>query len=121
MFLRERKFISRLSRRNKLAILGVIISFFSIFIVNLSVIAFCVSYLIGVFLIFISTFIDVEKLNKNNIGKIISRIGLVLIMLGIFVPTCILKNLNFSYFQIIGSLLMLIGLSLKSTKKEKDF
>ncbi|MFS0824739.1 hypothetical protein [Bacillus sp. 1P02SD] len=119
MFKEKRKFISRLSRRTKLAILGLIISFFSIFIVNISVIIFCVFYLIGVFLIFISAFIGIEKFNKNTIGEIISRLGLILIILGIFYPMGIIKNPNLYYIQISGTFLMLIGISSKSKEKKK--
>jgi magnesium-transporting ATPase (P-type) len=124
LFKEERNFISRLSRRTKICMLGVIISFFSIFIVNFSVIAFCVFYILGVFLILISAFNGIEKFNKNVLGEIISRIALALIMLGIFSPMGIIENSFFSNIQFVGFVLMIVGISLKSPsegKEEKDY
>lgn len=111
------EFIKRLSVRNKLGILGVFISLVSIFIVNFSILAFSIIYLLGVFLIFISSFIGIEKFNKNTIGEIISRIGLVFIMLGIFSRMDIIENIIASNIQIAGTLLMLVGISLRSMRE----
>ena len=117
MFKEARKFIDSLSKRTKFFSLGVIISFLSIFIVDFSFIFFLICYLLGVFLIFISAFIGIEKFNKNAIGEITSSFGLVLIMLGIFAPLGI--NPNFYHVQIIGAFFMLIGITLKSPGKKK--
>ncbi|MFJ7916328.1 MULTISPECIES: hypothetical protein [unclassified Lysinibacillus] len=117
MFKEERKFINSLSKRTKFVSLGVIISFLSIFIVDFSFIFFLICYLLGVFLIFISAFIGIEKFNKNVIGEITSSFGLVLIMLGVFAPLGI--NPNFYYVQIIGIFFMLIGSTLESLGKKK--
>ena len=117
MFKEARKFIDSLSKRTKFFSLGVIISFLSIFIVDFSFIFFLICYLLGVFLIFISAFIGIEKFNKNAIGEITSSFGLVLIMLGIFASLGI--NPNFYYVQIKGTFFILIGITLKSPWKKK--
>lgn len=75
LFKEERKFINSLSKRTKFVSLGVIISFLSIFIVDFSFIFFSICYLLGVFLIFISAFIGLEKFNKSVIGEITQVLG----------------------------------------------
>jgi len=117
LFKEERKFINSLSKRTKVVSLGIIIIFLSIFIVNFSFIFFSICYLLGVFFIFISAFIGIEKFNKNAIGEITSSFGLALIMLGIFAAMGI--NSKFYYVQIIGTFFMLIGITLKSPGKKK--
>lgn len=87
----------------------------SIFIADSSFIFFSVIYILGVFLIFISAFIGIEKFNKSSIGEIISSIALVLIMLGVFAPLGI--SPQFYYVQIAGAVLMLVGITLKSPEK----
>lgn len=117
LFKEERKFINSLSKRTKFVSLGVIIILLSIFIVDFSFKFFLICYLLGVFLIFISDLIGIEKFNKNAIGEITSSFGFVLIMLGVFAPLGI--NPNFHYGTIIGPFLMLIGTTLKSLGKKK--
>ncbi len=118
MLKREMKFLNRLSKRAKVCASGVIISLLSIFIADSSLMFFSVVYLLGVFLIFISTFIGIEKFNKNSIGEIISSFALVLIMLGVFAPIGI--SPKFYYVQFAGATLMLVGTTLKSPKKTID-
>ncbi len=118
MLKRGIEFFSRLSKRAKVCALGVIISLLSIFIVDSSLMFFSVVYLLGVFLIFISTFLGIEKFDKNSIGEIISSIALVLILLGAFAPIGI--SPKFYYVQFAGALLMLVGTTLKSPKKTID-
>jgi hypothetical protein len=115
---REMKFLSRLSKRAKVCASGVIISLLSILIADSSLMFFSVVYLLGVFLIFISTFIGIEKFNENSIGETISSFALVLIMLGVFSPLGI--SPKFYYVQIAGAVLMLVGITLKSPKKAID-
>lgn len=113
----ERKFINSLSIRTKFVSLGVIIILLSIFVVDFSFKFFLICYLLGVFLIFISDLIGIEKFNKNAIGEITSSFGFVLIMLGVFASLGI--NPNFHYGMIIGPFFMLIGTTLKSLAKKK--
>ena len=118
MLKKAMNFISRLSKRAKLSALGVILCLFSIFIADSSLMFFSVVYLLGVFLIFISSFIGIEKFNKNSIGEIISSIALVLIMLGVFAAIGI--SPKFYYVQFAGAVLILVGTTLKSPKKTID-
>ncbi|OEH92447.1 hypothetical protein [Bacillus solimangrovi] len=108
--------ISRLSRRDKLSLIGIIISFLSIVFVNYSFVTFCVFYLLGVLLIFISSFVDIKTFNKKTMSELISRIGFTWIMLGIFAPLGI--NRNFSYLLIVGAILYVIGIWLESIEKK---
>lgn len=119
LFKEVRNFINNLSKRTKFVSLGVIIISLSILIVDFSFVFFSICYLLGVFLIFISKFIGIEKFSKNVIGEITSSFGLVLIMLGIFAPLGI--NPNFYYGTLIGLLFMLIGTTLKSLGKKKSY
>jgi membrane-bound ClpP family serine protease len=72
-----------------------------------------VFYLFGVFLVIISAFIRTKKLQNNTLGEIISRIGLVLIMLGVFGP------LGFSKIFYILTLVGIIFLSNKKSNTEE--
>lgn len=109
-----KNFLSRLPKSSKIGLLGVIICISCVFIVNLSVAAFTVVYLLGVFIIFISAFIG-----NNSIGVMLTRIGFAMIMFIMFSRLGISENFLLLIIPFAGSLLMLIGLTWQIVKKER--
>jgi hypothetical protein len=119
LFIRGIEFIKGLSRKLKVYLLGIFISLLSIFIVNSSIKAFIVVYLLGVSLIFISAFIGIEKFNKNTIGEIVSKFGLVVAMLGIFSRVGVVDNIITSNIHLVGVVILGLGIWLKNTQLVK--
>jgi hypothetical protein len=70
-------------------------------------------------LIFISAFIGEDKFNKNTFGVIVSRIGWVFVMLGIFPMVGVVDNIITSSIHLAGFVLLVLGLFLKNPPKEK--
>ena len=118
MFKKERKWIENLSKRTKCRLIGAIIIFLSIFIADSSITFFLFIYLLSVIIIFSSAFIGIEEITINAIAEIITTIGFVLFLLGVFAPLGM--NPDFYYVQIAGTIVMLIGTLLERPEKKKD-